>query len=314
MPKAVRVANPNADIPRRRALELLLESLLEPPEVGPPQEAGNQEGQRGIGYQGECSLVGRDGRACDDQRLADGNDHEQRMSLGHVAHVDVPRAPAGACVASRSVRIASTQISGRIEGSASAPTRTSTSPIANMPAQRQIPAARGRSSAPSRREPGGRDRGCARRGRGSANHTASSRNACERVVAITNAEAVGRKRDDSNNHMGRVGRVERPGELGPRPPDHPEQDRERSTPSGVRLWAVSAVTWVTANTKTRSKKSSTNATLCASGACSRGRATGAVVAKLREPIGSQPGSNVNSTSWLDPPLVWRTSTGPTPRA
>ena len=95
MSEAVRVAHPDPDIPGRGVLELLLEPFLEPAEVGPPQQAGNQESQRGIGGQVEGPLVGRDGRACDDQRLAEGNDHEQRMSLGHVADVDVPRAPAG---------------------------------------------------------------------------------------------------------------------------------------------------------------------------------------------------------------------------
>ncbi len=39
---------------------------------------------------------------------------------------------------------------------------------------------------------------------------------------------------------------------------------DRRTPSGVRSWAVSAVIWVTANTKTRSKNSSTNVTACGS--------------------------------------------------
>src|SRR4029453_4943450 len=38
---------------------------------------------------------------------------------------------------------------------------------------------------------------------------------------------------------------------------------DRRMPPGVSSWAVSAVSWVTAKTKTRSKKSSTNVTACA---------------------------------------------------
>ena len=100
---------------------------------------------------------------------------------------------------------------------------------------------------------------------------------------------------------------------------HPHQinqnrTRERSTPSRVRFCAVSAVTWVTANTNTRSKKSSTNVTPCSSGACSREWACAVIVRTVAGAIERQPGSNVSKTSWLEPPLVWRTSTGPTPRA
>ena len=39
---------------------------------------------------------------------------------------------------------------------------------------------------------------------------------------------------------------------------------DRRTPPGVRSWAVSAVSCVTAKTKTRSKNSSTNVTGCGS--------------------------------------------------
>src|SRR6185503_14038539 len=103
-------------------------------------------------------------------------------------------------------------------------------------------------------------------------------NACDRVVAITNAAAVAASvMTRTTTWVVSAGLRVQVNWV------HAHQiiqnrTSERSTPSGVRLWAVSAVTWVTANTKTRSKKSSTNATLCASGACSRGRAW-AVIAR-----------------------------------
>ena len=140
VPEAVRIAHADPDIPRRGVLELLLESFLEPAEVRPPQEAGDQQRRGSVDGQLERPLVCRDRRACHDQRLAEGNDHEQRVSFGDVAHVDVPGAPAGRLCREQVRDDRQHPDEGSDRGSASAPARTSASPIAEMPAQRQIPA------------------------------------------------------------------------------------------------------------------------------------------------------------------------------
>ena len=210
--------------PGARALELLLESFLEPAEVGPPQQAGNQKRQRRVGGQGGGPLVGRDGRACDDQRLADGNDHEQRMSLGHVADVDVPRAPAGR-LGREQVRQdcqhpdqrSDRGICQRAHEDEREPDRRPTGPAPDPGCPKVVGSLHldedleGQTE-DAHDEVGDREQHGIVKERlrhGGGHHERRSR---------------GGQRDDPNDHVRRVGRVERPGELGPRPPDHPEQD------------------------------------------------------------------------------------------
>ena len=230
MPEAVRVTYPDPDIPGRGVLELLLESFLEPAEVRPPQEAGNQERKRGIGGQGDGPLVGRDGRACDDQRLAEGDDHEQRVSLGEVAHMDVPRAPAG--------RLGREQVRQDCQH----PDQRSDRGICERAHEdEREPDRRHARPAP--------DPGCPKvvgslhldedlEGQTEDPHDEVGDRKQEGVVEERlrhpgghhERRRGGGQRGHPNDDMGRVGRVERPGELGPRPPDHPEQDEGAEHP------------------------------------------------------------------------------------
>ena len=176
----------------------------------------------------------RDGRAGDDQRLAEAmiTNSACRSAMWPTWMSQVR--PLAACVANRSVRIASTQISGRIEDLPARPRgrARARSPTCRPSARSRLPV--GRRSAPSRRGPGGQtedahdevgDREPGGRRRGTP--------ASPRWPSRT--PPPWRPAWSPNDHVGRVGRVERPGELRPRPPDHPEQDQERSTPSGVRF-------------------------------------------------------------------------------
>ncbi len=78
-----------------RRLDLLLQPPAEPAEVAPPQDAH----QRHAGSLGEEGGQGRlhvgRGDPDGDQRLPEGDDHEQGVALGEVRHVDVPLHPPG---------------------------------------------------------------------------------------------------------------------------------------------------------------------------------------------------------------------------
>ena len=89
--------------------------------------------------------------------------------------------------------------------------------------------------------------------------------------------------------------------------------RERSTPSGVRFCGQrSDLGHGEHEDEVEEELDERDALLF--GACSREGLWAVIARTVAGAIGRQPGSNVSRTSWLEPPLVWRTSTGPTPRA
>ena len=106
---------------------------------------------------------------------------------------------------------------------------------------------------------------------GMVNQNTSSPNAPVTDAAIRNAAAVAASVTTADQVVVGVGRVQRPRELGPCPPDQPEQQHRARHAAGVEVGGGQHVTCVTANTNTRSKNSSTNVTACDSGACSRRR-------------------------------------------
>jgi len=96
--ETVDVAHRNTDLLWGHLVHPFLERFLEPAEVGPPQQAGNQQRLGRAGGQLDRSRVARHRGARDDQRFAERDDHEQGMPLRDVADVDVPRASAcGLC-------------------------------------------------------------------------------------------------------------------------------------------------------------------------------------------------------------------------
>jgi hypothetical protein len=106
---------------------------------------------------------------------------------------------------------------------------------------------------------------------GSANHSGSSANARGTDAAMTNAAAVAAR--VTSRTIGWVVSAGLRVQVNWVHAHQISQKRtsERTTPAIVRSCAVSAVSWVTAKTKTRSKNSSTKVTDCSCGAWSRAR-------------------------------------------
>ena len=110
VPEAVDVADPDAEGAWRRARELLLESLLQPTEVRPPEETGDQQGARGV----TASATVRSSAAT--AVAATISDSPRAMITNSPCRSakwtgGCPTSdPLAACVATRSVRIASSQM------------------------------------------------------------------------------------------------------------------------------------------------------------------------------------------------------------
>ena len=138
-----------------------------------------------------------------------------------------PSPPAPLPAASRSAPIAANQIQLRAGGSTNAPASTSVRPMSDNEAKIATDPrstwARSRSMRTWSPRPSRRTTRY-----GTTNQKASDAEGAGHRRGHDERDPGGDERDDADEIVGRVGRVQRPRELGPRPPDQPEeQDRAR---------------------------------------------------------------------------------------
>ena len=163
----------------------------------------------------------------DDERLAERDDHEEAMPFAEVRGPDVPVVAVTTGAAPRREQVGAgsrpSQSQFRAGGSTNAPASTSVSPMSDNSAQsppilRSIVAARSRSMRTWSPRPSRRTTRY-----GTTNQSGSSAEARGHRRRHDERGAGGHERHDADEVVGRVRRVERPRELGPRPPDQPEQ-------------------------------------------------------------------------------------------
>ena len=213
----------------------MLEGLLQPAEVGPPQEARHDHRQdRDAGERGGA-LLGSHRRASHDERLADGDDDEQPVPLGQVSGMEVPVLRPPGDLGRHDVR-----------HDRQRPERDPKRRVGNGAGEDQDqPDAR--QAGPCPRAPGIGVR--ALHVEAQLQHQPEDPNhdigdgEPDRVVLERVGDRRGhderdrrrRQRDESNAGVGRVRRVEGPGELGPGPPDQPEEQQRAQDPARVEV-------------------------------------------------------------------------------
>lgn len=94
--QAERVACEQTFAVGRRGHVAMLGGILQPPEIGPPKQGGDNDRCSGSRREGAGPLIVGHRGPGDDQRFAARDDHEQTVPLGQVRRVQIPgRVPSG---------------------------------------------------------------------------------------------------------------------------------------------------------------------------------------------------------------------------